>query len=74
MPDTEKSGHRRRLRERFALNEGGTRMSTYISQEQKLKIQDEFREYLKKEHTEWAERTVYTNVSDSFYVFNNDIG
>ena len=74
MPDTEKSGHRRRLRERFALNEGGTRMSTYISQEQKLKIQDEFKEYLKKEHPGWVERTVYTNVSDSFYVFNNDIG
>lgn len=49
-------------------------MSAYISQEQKRIIQGEFREYLEKEHPDWKESYVEMHSSDSFYVFNNDIG
>jgi hypothetical protein len=36
-------------------------------------VRNEYREYLKKRHPEWADSTVSTHVSDAFYLYQNSI-
>ncbi len=49
-------------------------MNTFIPKDLRKKIQSEFKQSLQEEFPNWAQRTADTYVSDSFYVFNNDIG
>ena len=32
-------------------------------------IRNEYKEYLRKKHPEWAENTIKTHASDAFYIF-----
>lgn len=43
-------------------------LSTTISE-----VRNEYREYLRKHHPDWAESTVRTHVSDAFYLYQNSI-
>lgn len=43
-------------------------ISTTISE-----VRNEYREYLRKKHPDWADSTVRTHVSDAFYLYQNTI-
>lgn len=36
-------------------------------------VRNEYREYLKKKHPDWADSTVRTHISDAFYLYQNTI-
>ncbi|MBR5595875.1 MAG: hypothetical protein IKW30_00515 [Lachnospiraceae bacterium] len=36
-------------------------------------IRNEYKEYLRKKHPEWAENTIKTHASDAFYIWNNTL-
>ncbi|MCO5388575.1 MAG: hypothetical protein NHB14_25470 [Desulfosporosinus sp.] len=37
-------------------------------------LKDEFRNYIRQQHPEWADSTVYMHKSDAYFLTNNDVG
>ena len=56
------------------LNRGVIRMSSTISIPQLNQLRAEFRDYMRETHAEWSDSTIFTNASDAFYAFNNNVG